>query len=77
MHAIPLTSMTVEALKGVDVTPERGRTRQEHVRPRAALLALPPAYRRNADVPAEEVCDPQPNLLQANTIAFENGLELR
>ena len=42
VHPVGLTSMTVEALKDFDISQEGRRAGQEHVRPRAAVLALPP-----------------------------------
>ena len=72
VHAIPLTSMTVEALKDVDVT----RKEAERAKNMFALGLLCWLYHR----PTEGTIDflekkfaSKPTLLRANTIAFETG----
>jgi 2-oxoglutarate/2-oxoacid ferredoxin oxidoreductase subunit alpha len=72
VHAIPLTSMTVEALKDVDVT----RKDAERAKNMFALGLLCWLYHR----PTEGTVDflkkkfaSKPELLRANTIAFEAG----
>ncbi len=72
VHAIPLTSMTVEALKDVDVT----RKDAERAKNMFALGLLCWLYHR----PTEGTIDflqkkfaTKPELLRANTIAFEAG----
>ena len=58
--------------QGIDIQQEGGRAREEHVRARPALPALPPPHRGHADLPApevrEEAGDPR-----ANITAFEAG----
>ena len=55
VHPIALTSMTVERAQGHRREQEGGRAREEHVRARSALLALPPPDRGHDRVPAPEV----------------------
>jgi 2-oxoglutarate ferredoxin oxidoreductase subunit alpha len=72
VHPIPLTSMTVEALKGVDVT----RKEAERAKNMFALGLLCWLYHRPTDGTLEflqKKFATKPNLLQANTIAFEAG----
>ena len=72
VHAIPLTSMTVEALKEVDVT----RKEAERAKNMFALGLLCWLYHRPTDGTLEflrKKFASKPNLLQANTIAFEAG----
>jgi 2-oxoglutarate ferredoxin oxidoreductase subunit alpha len=72
VHAIPLTSMTVEALKGVAVT----RKEAERAKNMFALGLLCWLYHRPTEGTLaflNKKFASQPNLLQANTIAFEAG----
>ncbi|MFL6070282.1 MAG: 2-oxoacid:acceptor oxidoreductase subunit alpha [Actinomycetes bacterium] len=72
IHAIPLTSMTVEALKGVDVT----RKEAERAKNMFALGLLCWLYHRPTEGTLEflqKKFAAKPNLLLANTIAFEAG----
>jgi 2-oxoglutarate ferredoxin oxidoreductase subunit alpha len=72
VHAIPLTSMTVEALKEVDVT----RKEAERAKNMFALGLLCWLYHRPTDGTLaflRKKFASKPNLLQANTIAFEAG----
>jgi 2-oxoglutarate ferredoxin oxidoreductase subunit alpha len=72
IHAIPLTSMTVEALKGVDVT----RKDAERAKNMFALGLLCWLYHRPTEGTLaflKKKCATKPNLLLANTIAFETG----
>ena len=55
LHPIALTSMTVEALKGFGAVTQGGRAGQEHVRARAAHVAVQPAERGHDRVPRGEV----------------------
>ncbi|MEO8105917.1 MAG: 2-oxoacid:acceptor oxidoreductase subunit alpha [Actinomycetes bacterium] len=72
VHAIPLTSMTVEALKDVEVT----RKEAERAKNMFALGLLCWLYHRptegTIEFLAKKFAD-KPNLLRANTIAFEAG----
>ena len=72
VHAIPLTSMTVEALKGVDVS----RKEAERAKNMFALGLLCWLYHRPTEGTLEflqKKFATKPNLLLANTIAFETG----
>ena len=72
VHAIPLTSMTVEALKDVSVT----RKEAERAKNMFALGLLCWLYHRPTDGTLEflrKKFATKPELLQANTIAFEAG----
>ena len=56
VHEVALTSMTVEALKGIEgITLARGGALEELLRARADELALQPAHRGDARVRREEV----------------------
>jgi 2-oxoglutarate ferredoxin oxidoreductase subunit alpha len=72
VHAIPLTSMTVEALKDVEVS----RKEAERAKNMFALGLLCWLYHRptegTIEFLAKKFAD-KPNLLRANTIAFEAG----
>ena len=72
VHAIPLTSMTVEALKGVDVT----RKDAERAKNMFALGLLCWLYHRPTEGTVaflKKKFASKPELLRANTIAFEAG----
>jgi len=72
VHAIPLTSMTVEALKGVEVT----RKDAERAKNMFALGLLCWLYHRPTEGTVEflkKKFASKPELLRANTIAFEAG----
>ena len=72
VHAIPLTSMTVEALKGVDVS----RKEAERAKNMFALGLLCWLYHRPTDGTLAFLAKKfasKPELLKANTIAFEAG----
>jgi 2-oxoglutarate ferredoxin oxidoreductase subunit alpha len=72
VHAIPLTSMTVEALKEVNVT----RKEAERAKNMFALGLLCWLYHRPVEGTLEFIRQKfakKPNLLQGNTIAFEAG----
>jgi 2-oxoglutarate/2-oxoacid ferredoxin oxidoreductase subunit alpha len=72
VHSIPLTSMTVEALKDVDVT----RKEAERAKNMFALGLLCWLYHRPAEGTIaflEKKFADKPTLLRANTIAFETG----
>jgi 2-oxoglutarate ferredoxin oxidoreductase subunit alpha len=72
VHAIPLTSMTVEALKDIEVS----RKEAERAKNMFALGLLCWLYHRptegTIEFLAKKFAD-KPNLLRANTIAFEAG----
>ena len=56
VHEVALTSMTVEALKGIEgITLARGRALEELLRARPDELALPPAHRGDARLRRAEV----------------------
>ena len=72
VHAIPLTSMTVEALKGVDVS----RKEAERAKNMFALGLLCWLYHRPTEGTLaflQKKFASKPELLKANTIAFEAG----
>ena len=55
VHALDLTGMTVEAVKEFGLTRKDAVPGQEHVRARAAVVALPPADRGHAQLPGHQV----------------------
>ena len=55
VHPVQLTSMTVEAVAKVGLQPQGRRAGQEHVRPRPAVLAVPPAAGGHPAVPGDQV----------------------
>jgi len=72
VHAIPLTSMTVEALKGIEVS----RKEAERAKNMFALGLLCWLYHRPTEGTLAFIATKfasRPNLLQANTTAFEAG----
>ena len=72
VHAIPLTSMTVEALKGIEVS----RKDAERAKNMFALGLLCWLYHRPTEGTLAFISTKfasRPNLLQANTTAFEAG----
>jgi 2-oxoglutarate ferredoxin oxidoreductase subunit alpha len=72
VHSIPLTSMTVESLKGIDVS----RKEAERAKNMFALGLLCWLYHRPTDGTLAFIATKfasQPHLLQANTTAFEAG----
>ena len=72
VHAIPLTSVTVEGAGGLRHHPQGRRAGEEHVRARPAVLAVQPAGRGHAEVPRRAVQVP-PEILAANKAAFQAG----
>ena len=74
LHEVALTSMTVEALqrdRGDHVA--RGRALEELLRPRADVVALPPADRGDDRSSSRTSSAKRPSIAEANTRAFKAG----
>ena len=72
-----LTAMTVEARQGVRPDPQGRRAGEEHVRARAAVLAVPPADRGHADVPRRRSSRKQARHPRRQHRRLQGRLELR